>query len=204
MPELFNRTTGSFEEALVISPIGQQDIDEYAAQWLPPMLQRVDELRQRGPLTRQMLAENNVEDAHWEWPEKWLARTALEWNSFALRCGGRTQGLMFVNLLPRARLPSQATQHLAYIDLLSTAPWNRPRLAPTPTYRGVGALLVTEAILLSKDEGFEGRIALHSLPGAVDFYEHKCGMANLGADPGYHDLPYFEMTPAQAAAFLET
>jgi hypothetical protein len=67
----------------------------------------------------------------------------------------------------------------------------------------VGSLLVRAAIELSREEGFKGRIGLHSLPQSNAWYANMCGMTDLGADPGYsHQLRYFEMTPEQAEAFL--
>ena len=50
---------------------------------------------------------------------------------------------------------------------------------------------------------FHGRIGLHSLPQANDFYANTCGMTDLGADRDYNGgLRYFEMTPEQAQAFI--
>ena len=72
-----------------------------------------------------------------------------------------------------------------------------------PIYRGVGSLLIAAAIQLSLDEGFKGRIGLHSLPQADAFYANTCGMSNLGPDPSYQNLSYFEMTAEQAQAFIE-
>jgi hypothetical protein len=198
LPELLNRTTGEYEPVEIASPIDQEDIDRYQTQWLPIINRRIEELRRAGPLTRELLLDRNVEDFHWQWAEKCRERTALEWNSFAVRCAGNTQGLMSVNLLRHCRIREQINQHLVYIDLLSTAPWNRPRLSPQPLYRGTGLVLVTEAILLSREEGFDGRIGLHGLPGATQFYEGQCGMQNLGLDAAYHNLPYLEMTTEQA------
>jgi hypothetical protein len=62
--------------------------------------------------------------------------------------------------------------------------------------------MLAAAITLSREESFSGRTGLHSLPQAVKFYEN-CGMTNLGADPTKQGLPYFEMTPEKATAFLE-
>lgn len=42
-----------------------------------------------------------------------------------------------------------------------------------PRLRGVGTALVTAAVALSEDEGFKGRIGLHSLPQAEDFYRRR-------------------------------
>ena len=63
-------------------------------------------------------------------------------------------------------------------------------------------VLIATAVQLSLEEGFRGRIGLHSLPQAETFYATNCGMTDLGKDTKKEGLRYFEMTPAQAAAFL--
>ena len=55
---------------------------------------------------------------------------------------------------------------------------------------------------LSEELEFHGRIGLHSLPQANGFYADTCGMTDLGADPDYEGLRYFEMTPEDAQAFI--
>ncbi len=75
-------------------------------------------------------------------------------------------------------------------------------LAASPRYGLVGRVLIATAVQLSLEEGFRGRIALHSLPQAETFYEKNCEMTDLGLDQKKEGLRYFEMTPAQAAAFL--
>ena len=52
-------------------------------------------------------------------------------------------------------------------------------------------------------EGFKGRIGLHALPQSEGFYASKIGMTDMGKDPGYHDLRYFEMTAEQAENFIQ-
>lgn len=202
MIQLFNRLSGAFEAAELVSPVQQCDIDDYVGAWLPPVQQRVAELKVAGELTHAALGEHNVEDFHWAWPEKWKQRTELRWRSYALRCAGRTQGLMFVDLVRRCRLEPHVDAHFVYIDILSTAPWNRPRLWPAPVYRGVGLVLVTEAIQLSLEEESEGRVGLHALPRSQPFYEQKCLMTNLGPDPAYSNLNYFELSTERAMQFL--
>jgi hypothetical protein len=91
---------------------------------------------------------------------------------------------------------------MVYVDLVSTAPWNRRRLEANPLYGGVGQVLVTEAILRSLDEEFGGRIGLHSLPGAESLYRDKLGMECLGPDAKHGGLPYYELTPQRAALWL--
>ncbi|MNM13350.1 hypothetical protein D3C81_235400 [compost metagenome] len=203
MTFLQNRLTGLVEPAQVITPIQQLDVDCFIADWRPILDARIDELKRTGLYTLAGVSQHNVEDAHWTWPEKVKQRTGqLQWESFALRCDGRTQGLLYIDMLRRCRLPSQQNLHMVYIDLLATAPWNRRGLTPHPQYRGVGEVLMTEAIFHSNDEGFGGRIGLHSLPAAEKFYRTQWGMESLGPDPDYYGLTYFELTTERATEFM--
>ena len=88
------------------------------------------------------------------------------------------------------------------MEYVENAPWNRKELFDPPRYRGVGSVLIRAAVALSEDQEFHGRIGLHSLPQANSFYANTCGMTDLGTDPGYHDLRYFEMTSKQARVFI--
>ena len=56
---------------------------------------------------------------------------------------------------------------------------------------GVGTALLAESVLISYEHGMEGRIGLHSLPQSETFYQHR-GMTELGTDPMYYPLRYFE------------
>ena len=202
MTFLQNRLTGQIEPAL-ITPIQPLDMDCYVTQWRPLLEAKIDELKRTGQYTRAGVAQHNVEDSHWIWPVKAQQRAGqLQWESCAVRCDGQTQGLMYLDMLRRCRLVSQHNLHMVYIDLLSTAPWNRPGLTPKPKYRGVGGVLMAEAIFHSEAEGFGGRIGLHSLPSAEEFYRTEWGMESLGPDPNYNGLTYFEMTTERAAVFL--
>jgi hypothetical protein len=200
---LLNRQTGEDEPSELVTPIGAQDIGCFASEWRPLLDAKIQELKDANLYTAQGVADHNLEDAGWKWPDKVRDRTgSLEWNSFALRCAGRTQGMMFANMLRRCRSSAQKDQHLVYVDLVSTAPWNRAGFSATPLYRGVGLVLVTEAILLSRAEGFKGRIGLHALPKAEAYYRNEWGMDSLGPDPLYDNLHYFELSEGQAQTFL--
>jgi len=200
---LQNRITGQEEPLQLVTPIQQMDTDCYVADWRPLLDAKINELKCTGLYTRAGVAQHNVEDAHWLWPEKVKQRAGqLQWESYAVRCDGQTQGLMYLDMLRRCRLPSQQNLHMVYIDLLSTAPWNRPGFTPHPKYRGVGGVLMTEAIIHSEAEGFGGRVGLHSLPNAEDFYRTQWKLESLGPDPNYHNLIYFEMTTERAIEFL--
>ena len=186
---------------MLVSPIEQQDVDCFSQHWRPLLDAKTQELKARDQYTNEALGNAWAQDAHWDWPAKFPERAGqLEWNSVALRCGGMTQGLMYLNLLRRCRLPSQAHQHLVYIDLLATAPWNRLAFG-LPGYRGVGDVLMTEAILISKAEGFDGRVGLLSLPQANAFYE-RWEMERLGPEKG--GLFYYELTAEKANEHLDS
>ncbi len=105
-----------------------------------------------------------------------------------------------VGYLARA---TQGGKDLLYLKYLETAPWNLKveTLGQTPQLRGVGRQLVELGVRLSVAMDFHGRIGLHSLPQAEGFYRW-CGMTDLGKDNSCEGLKYFEMTEAQATAFL--
>ena len=113
---------------------------------------------------------------------------------------GEVQGIMAVLQAPqRSRLSGQP---LIYVDYLESAPWNLRILSAPPRFMGIGTVLVAEAVHLSIDTGFEGRIGLHSLPQAEVFYRSRCQMTELGQDVQHFDLTYFEFTSQQAIAWL--
>ncbi|MCH8043498.1 MAG: GNAT family N-acetyltransferase [Planctomycetes bacterium] len=147
-----------------------------------------------------------LEHEHWDWRKKVVAISGqLGYQSFAVECGGETQGLMVINTIKRGRLPQQAGQHLVYVEYVQAAPWNRPGISGRASYRGVGTVLIAAAIQQSVDEGYRGRIGLHSLPQADAFYRDACGMTDLGSDSSYSRVPlrYFEMSEDQAGVFLK-
>lgn len=148
-------------------------------------------------------ASKVTQHTHWDWRKKLAYYSQLAYQSFAIECMGMTQGLMIVNTMQRARISSQANQHLVYVEYLESAPWNR---GATPKLKGIGTVMMAAAIQLSIDEGYRGRIGLHSLPQADSFYRDRCRMTDLGPDKSYHPripLRYFEMTEAQAANYLK-
>ena len=90
---------------------------------------------------------------------------------------------------------------LVYVDYLEVAPWNQSFAGTSKKYRGAGPILLTAAVELSFDEGFKGRVGLHSLPQAESFYE-KEGMIDLGPDAQVQNLRYYEMTSDVAQTLL--
>ena len=61
---------------------------------------------------------------------------------------------------------------------------------------------IEAAVRKSIEEGFKGRVALHSLSTTEPFYLEKCGMTALSRDPTKQDLLWCEFTPEQAELFL--
>jgi hypothetical protein len=148
--------------------------------------------------------QDKPEDHHWNW--RWKAnywRPLLGYHSFAIVCEKSLQGLMLASDFRSARLQDRFGKSIVYVEFVATAPWNRPEVQKPPKYRGVGTAMVAAAIELSCDLKYRGRIGLHSLPAAVQFYRDKCGLTELGSDAEHEDLVYFEMTENQAKRFRQ-
>lgn len=146
--------------------------------------------------------EDRPEDSHWDWNRK-IRQTGnlLSYQSFALVCEGDLQGLMLCRDLASARLPGQFGKPMVHLDFIATAPWNRREFQQPVRFKGCGRIFILAAIEVSRASGGKGRIGLHSLPAAEEFYERMCGMTRLGSDAAHQNLVYFEMTETQADLF---
>ncbi len=197
---LKNRLTGAFEDAALYLGVDRDNLAHIEGRWRPMFEARKLEAQSTG----EGLPEINAEDAHWEWGRKAIAATKnpLLYDVFVLECAGGTQGMMLTKkggLGCFSRHPDHPRKPLIYVELLSTAPWNRPRLVAEPIYKGCGRVLLATAVSFSFDEEMEGRIGLHSLSGAEAFYRDQVGMTDLGADANYPgELRYFELSSAAA------
>lgn len=147
---------------------------------------------------RSRLLASQEEDSHWDWAQKNRVLSPVNYEKYALETevDKITQGLMIIELdFHRSRLKPNAS--LVYIDYLATAPWNRPSIKDPPGYKGVGTALFTLALERSFSVEYEGRIGLHALPNAEDFYR-KLGMQDFGPDPKKSNLRYFEISEDRA------
>ena len=124
-------------------------------------------------------------------------RRSSRQDSFAIEFGDLTQGLMIVTSGKRSRFEVGEKRELVYVDYVEVAPWNRAGWKPQRLFAFIGSVFLGIASDLSLDRGFEGRIGLHSLPQANGFYR-RMGLLDLGPDPDYEDLHYFEMTSGTA------
>ena len=195
--ELFNRVTGDYDPANVFRGLDSRNLEDFTRTGKPALM------RGRSRFSSwTAAADANVQDSHWDWIEKAKKATqSLASETFAIECNGSTQGLMLVDTTKFARLEDQRGKEIVYVELVATAPWNRPQLVPEPQYKGVGRVLIGTAISLSVDLEFKGRVGLHSLPQSETWYRMNSRFADLGFDET-KEMRYFEMTEAQAVAFL--
>lgn len=94
---------------------------------------------------------------------------------YGLAHEGKLQGIMKVETVAHScRLPEQQGKPLVYIDYIESAPWNIKKLMAAlgqpQRFSAVGTRLFEAAVLQSQEEGFRGRLGLHSLPGSEGFY----------------------------------
>jgi hypothetical protein len=98
---------------------------------------------------------------------------------------------MIVEGSGRRRLPKMASLPLLYVEYLSVAPQNRPTIQEPRRVAGCGSAMLKHAVKMSVRNGWNGRVGLHSLPGAVAFYK-KQGFRDMGldAEEGYHYMEF--------------
>jgi hypothetical protein len=89
---------------------------------------------------------------------------------------------------------------LLYVGFLESAPWNTRTLSNRPRFKAVGTTLMFAAVEISRENGWHGRLGLHSLPQAEEFYR-RVGMTRLRTDPEHEGLAYYELTADTAALF---
>lgn len=144
---------------------------------------------------------------HWNWCSKERELQVLAFSFFGITCNTKLQGLMKLDLTGRpGRLLTQKGKPVVYVDYLETAPWNiktlMQALGKSPQYGAIGTRLIEAAVRKSIEEGFKGRVALHSLSGSERFYLEVCGMTEVFRDPAKQNLLWCEFTPEQAERFL--
>lgn len=187
--KLHDCSSGQLVEAILYEGISNNNLEDFEKKWRPLL----EKAKKDGKI---------VEDSHWKWTAKSKAYdNSLEYRLYAIECTGQTQGMMILKLVGhQSRL--ERGRDLAYVYLISVAPWNRPISSTAPKYKSVGSHLLAQAIGTSVDIGFEGRIGLHSLPGSASYYK-AIGMISGGHDPACESLEYFEMSKQMASTFLK-
>lgn len=196
---LIDGNNGAPVEGELRDAIQDAQLIDWQTRWQPALIGVLKELTKRGVPPAQW-----PQSWHWDWRAKMTqVEGLLAFRGFSVVSQGVTQGLMRVDLNQVARAPVHVGKPLVYVDYLEVAPWNRSDLGQTPRLKGVGTALLVAAVVLSEQEGFAGRIGLHSLPQADAFYRDRCAMTDLGPDKSYsRHLRYFEMTAEDAQTFL--
>ncbi|MDF5737889.1 MULTISPECIES: GNAT family N-acetyltransferase [unclassified Nostoc] len=184
--QIFDISANESVEAL-ITPISDKHIEEIELIW-KPQLSSQSALDQNFNITKYLNQPNIYE-------------------VYVLTCENNLQGIIVLSF-NRCASSLKSTEKLVYLNLVNVAPWNRIFLEENRRYKGVGSSLVVFGISRSIELGFEGRVGLHSLEEAENFYRHL-GFVDLGYDLSYLEseanpspVKYFEMTERQAELTL--
>jgi hypothetical protein len=147
-------------------------------------------------------------DWHWKWHE-----TVIDFEGRPLACervaivageGNPVQGAMMISREPVPSVLAPGEEAL-FVELLFTAPWNRPNLRQDgrPFLLGVGTELMTWAAWFSREQGYRGRLRLDGSPDQVVWYQRR-GLQSLKLEPMlYENVRYTPMElPPDAAERL--
>jgi hypothetical protein len=198
--QLIERATGAFVEILLYDGLRQEDLNLVEEQWRPARAQLATELTQSGVERRAW-----PQSMHWDWGNKVPELELLMVTGFAAVHGDSWEGVMLTKTLPHvSRLGEDRGKPLVYVDYIEVAPWNWKvqALSRGGKYRGIGTLLLLEAVRQSMSEGFHGRVGLHSLPQSEGFYQNEFGMTAIRRDESKEGLLYLELPEGVARTVL--
>jgi hypothetical protein len=93
---------------------------------------------------------------------------------------------------------------LVYVEYVAAAPKHTLAAEGSRTLKGLGTFLIEVSVAISADLGFDGRLALHSLPESERFYR-KLNFCTSGVreNADGESLLYFEAGAATAASLLQ-
>jgi hypothetical protein len=196
---IIDRRTDQPVEAVLHTELDAGRLIDAEIEWGPERLRALRRLVAQGAAAQPM-----PQHVHWNWAMKGLDFLhQLSYRALGIEAEGKMQGLMMVCFTRcHAQLDPDKGKPIVYVDYVETAPWNAKEFTDSPLYKVLGIRLMQAAARISLDEGFSGRVGLHALPQSKTFYAGKCGMRQLGPDPSYQNLEYFELTAAQAAELL--
>ena len=192
---LDDRDADAIIAAEIVYEISRDEVIDIHMDWQPARLEALKTLRGQG--------KPWPENWHWDWSRKAENLNFLAYRCLALECQGRAQGLLMISTIGwRGRGNVQLGKPVLYVEYVESAPWNLAGLVESPRFSGVGIALIHAAIQVSAEEGFGGRVGLHSLPQSEPFYRRY--MQEFGMDSAHAEkLCYFEMTEDQAKDFVE-
>lgn len=194
---LTEEETGKPVKAELHFDLGPHDLDEIEEAWGPT----------RREAARRVAKEKGIEAVpqhwHWDWRRKGSLLRFPTFRCLGIRIKDEVQGIVLIDAdRYRARLEPDKSKPLMYIEFLEAAPWNNCQFVTKRRYSPIGARLMEAVIRFSEDEGYHGRVGLHSLRQSEAFYE-RCGMTKMEVDTQKEDLRYYEMSREQAKAFLK-
>ena len=199
--QIVDNATGKPVDAILFDEVTVDHFLETQTEWRPVVVDAAKHLHQKGA------NESIPRHFHWDWTRKEADLRALAFTFFGISCNDKLQGLMKLATVGHVgRLADQKGKPVVYVDYVETAPWNiKPIMQPlgkTASFGAVGTRLIESAVRKSLEEGFKGRLALHSLNSSERFYTDVCGMTAVSRDPAKQNLLWCEFTPEQSDNFL--
>lgn len=198
--EIVHKATGEVVAAELHSSLSVSDFFLVERAWAVERARVLAEL-----LTRGVEQGQRPQSLHWDWTRKAPQVKLLMASGHGIVCESAWQGVMLTKTVGySATRGADKGKPLVYVDFVEVAPWNWPIsvIGQAPRFKGVGSLLIRESIEQSLKEGFHGRVGLHALPQAEQFYGSVCGMTRGERTERKDGLEYFEFTRQQAERFL--
>lgn len=156
------------------------------------LMRHISNMGLEGDNLRQVLEEVQLDDSHWEWLRKAIAKRGDEYRWFFLLAEDQPQAACLI-YHPKPSAASQAVQ-IFYIDYLAVAPWNRRNPMAPQAFKGLGRMMVDRVSTYAKTHlNLSPGMCLHSLPKATAFYE-SLGMIRF-PQLDKDGLAYFELCP---------
>lgn len=193
---LMEESTGEVVNAELDMDIGPHDLEVLESIWGPLRREAARRLaKEHGP-------ESVPQHWQWDWRRKGPLLRYPTFRCMAIRYEEELHGIVLVDADRYvSQIEPDKSKPLMYVEFLEVAPWNISFGGMKRRFTPVGPRLMEAVIRFSQDEGYHGRVGLHSLPQSEQFYE-RCGMTKLKHDPKKENLRYYEMTRQQAMAFL--
>lgn len=119
---------------------------------------------------------------------------ANDTNSVLAIASSRAEALMLIRDGYVVRCDRNLRKPLVYVAFIEVAPWNQA--GPERRFSGLGPILLRAAAEYSKQRGFGGRLGLHSVPEAEQFY-NRLGFQKLDCPNEYNEI-YFELNEGGA------
>jgi len=188
---LYEVSSDALVTATLYEGLEEHNLIDHEQRWVPALESANDASRNSG-------GGYVAEDAHWRWSRKAMHSAGqLSFRHYAIEWNEKTVGLLMLKIDGETS-KLEPGKPLVYIDYICVSPENRKVIKNPPELRGIGTILFHVAIEVAFEVGMHGRVGLHSLPKACNWYRDKLGLSHLGPDPTKSNLEYFELTVEQA------